>query len=57
MMDSNIFKEISEANSKLVKGYEILGELPEVEIGETAKTEIYAEDNTCTYCLRFSKHL
>ena len=49
MIDSKIFKEISEVNAKLVKGYEMLGELPEVEIGETAKTEIYAEDKLRLY--------
>src|ERR1700739_912171 len=44
MLDSKMFQEISDANTKLVKGYETLSKLPDVEIAETPKTEVYAED-------------
>ena len=43
-MENKMLQEIVDANGKLVKGYETLSHLPEVEIGETPKTEIYAED-------------
>ena len=43
-MENKMLQEIVDANAKLVKGYETLSHLPEVEIGETQKTEIYAED-------------
>lgn len=49
MIDSKIFQEIVDANSKLVRGYETLGKLPEVEIAETPKTEVYAEDKLRLY--------
>ena len=39
-----MLQEITNANSKLVKGFETLGSLPEVEIGETPKTEVFTED-------------
>ena len=44
MLDSKMFQEIADANTKLVKGYETLSKLPDVEIAETPKTEVYAED-------------
>jgi polyhydroxyalkanoate synthase len=43
-MENKILQEIADANAKLVKGYETLGRLPEVEIATTPKTEVYAED-------------
>lgn len=43
-MENKILQEIADANAKLVKGYETLGKLPEVEIATTPKTEVYAED-------------
>ena len=44
-----MMQELVDAQTKLVKGYETLGELQEVEIGETPKTEIYAEDKLRLY--------
>ena len=43
-MENKMLQEIADANTKLVKGFETLGKLPEVEIATTPKTEIYAED-------------
>ena len=43
-MENKILQEIADANAKLVKGFETLGKLPEVEIATTPKTEVYAED-------------
>ncbi|HXU26885.1 MAG TPA: class III poly(R)-hydroxyalkanoic acid synthase subunit PhaC [Bacteroidia bacterium] len=43
-MENRILQEIADANAKLVKGFETLGKLPEVEIATTPKTEVYAED-------------
>lgn len=48
-MDSKMFKEIAEANNKLVKSYETLSQLPDVEIATTPKTEVYAEDKLRLY--------
>jgi len=43
-MENKMLQEIADANAKLVKGFETLGKLPEVEIATTPKTEVYAED-------------
>src|ERR1700752_5320048 len=43
-MENKMLQEIADANAKLVKGFETLGKLPEVEIAATPKTEVYAED-------------
>jgi len=43
-MENKMLQEITDANAKLVKGFETLGKLPEVEIATTPKTEVYAED-------------
>ncbi|HKC69725.1 MAG TPA: class III poly(R)-hydroxyalkanoic acid synthase subunit PhaC [Bacteroidia bacterium] len=43
-MENKMLQEIADANAKLVKGFETLGKLPEVEIAVTPKTEVYAED-------------
>lgn len=44
-----MWQEIADANQKLMKGFEVLNELPEVEIGETAKTEVYKRDKLKLY--------
>jgi polyhydroxyalkanoate synthase len=43
-MENKMLQEIADANNKLVKGFETLNKLPEVEIATTPKTEVYAED-------------
>ncbi len=48
-MENKMLQEITNVNTKLVKGFEILNELPQVEIGETPKTEIYVEDKLHLY--------
>src|ERR1700752_4841005 len=48
-MENKMLQEIADANAKLVKGFETLGKLPEVEIAATPKTEVYAEDKLRLY--------
>lgn len=48
-MENKMLQEIADANAKLVKGFETLGKLPEVEIATTPKTEVYAEDKLRLY--------
>src|ERR1700749_2065056 len=47
-MENKMLQEIADANAKLVKGFETLGKLPEVEIAVTPKTEVYARDTDAT---------
>jgi polyhydroxyalkanoate synthase len=48
-MENKMMQELIDSQAKLVKGYETLGKLPEVEIAETPKTEVYAEDKLRLY--------
>jgi poly[(R)-3-hydroxyalkanoate] polymerase subunit PhaC len=48
-MENKMMQELMDSQVKLVKGYETLGKLPEVEIAETPKTEVYAEDKLRLY--------
>ncbi|MBS1647470.1 MAG: class III poly(R)-hydroxyalkanoic acid synthase subunit PhaC [Bacteroidetes bacterium] len=48
-MEHNLLQEMVEAQAKLMKGFETLEKLPEVEIGQTPKTEVYAEDKMRLY--------
>ena len=48
-MENKMMQELMDSQAKLVKGYETLGKLPEVEIAETPKTEVYAEDKLRLY--------
>lgn len=44
-IDSNsLFNELTEAAHKMVRGYEVLSDIKEVEIAATPKTQVYAED-------------
>jgi polyhydroxyalkanoate synthase subunit PhaC len=44
-----LLKELSEMNQKLVKGYETLREIENVEIAQTPKSEVYREDKLTLY--------
>lgn len=48
-MENRMLKEIAEVNSKMMKGYDTLSQINEVEIGLTPKTEVYAEDKMKLY--------
>ena len=48
-MENKMMQELMDSQAKLVKGYETLGKLPEVEIAETPKTEVFAEDKLRLY--------
>ncbi len=48
-MESNILKEIADVNQKMIKSYETLSEIKDVDIATTPKTEVYAEDKLKLY--------
>lgn len=48
-MESNILKEIADVNQKMIRSYETLSEIKEVDIATTPKTEVYAEDKLKLY--------
>ncbi len=48
-MENTLLKELSELNNKLVKSYDTLSKIDGVEIGASAKTEVYAEDKLRLY--------
>lgn len=43
-MENKILNEINEVNQKMLKSFDTLSHIKEVEIAETPKTEVYAED-------------
>ena len=45
----NIIQELTDNTSKLLKGYEILSEIKEVEIASTPKESVYQEDKLTLY--------
>jgi polyhydroxyalkanoate synthase len=48
-MENKMLKEIADVNSKMMKSYDTLSQINEVEIGTTPKTEVYAEDKMKLY--------
>lgn len=48
-MEKNLINEFSNANQKIMKSYETLSQIGEVQIAVTPKTEIYSEDKVKLY--------
>lgn len=48
-MEKKMINEVLGANEKLLKSYETLSQIKEIEIAQTAKTEVYAEDKLKLY--------
>ena len=48
-MESKLLKEIADVNQKMIKSYETLSQIKEVDIATTPKTEVYAEDKLKLY--------
>jgi len=48
-METNILKEMTEMGQKILKGYDTLKEIDEVDIATTPKTEVYKEDKLTLY--------
>lgn len=48
-MESKFLKEIADVNQKMIKSYETLSQIKEVDIATTPKTEVYAEDKLKLY--------
>jgi len=46
---TNLFEEYANATKKMMQGYETIQEVDDVEIAETPKTEVYAEDKMRLY--------
>jgi len=48
-MENNLLKEFNAVNNRLLKGYDTLQAMPEVEIATTSKTAVYKEDKLTLY--------
>lgn len=48
-METNILKEMTEMGQKILKSYDTLKEIKDVEIATTPKTEVYKEDKLTLY--------
>ncbi|MDP2385181.1 MAG: class III poly(R)-hydroxyalkanoic acid synthase subunit PhaC [Bacteroidota bacterium] len=48
-MESKLLREIADVNQKMIKSYETLSQIKEVDIATTPKTEVYAEDKLKLY--------
>ncbi len=48
-MENKLLQEIADVNQKMLKSYDTLSKIDEVEIGQSPKTEIYAEDKLKLY--------
>jgi len=48
-METNLFDEINQATSRLMKGYETLKGIKDIDIASTPKTEVYNEDKLTLY--------
>lgn len=48
-METNILKEMTEMGQKILKSYDVLKEIKEVDIATTPKTEVYKEDKLTLY--------
>lgn len=48
-MNTNLLNELSDMNSKLIKGYENLNKIEEIDIATSPKTAVYSEDKMVLY--------
>ncbi|MCD6068813.1 MAG: poly(R)-hydroxyalkanoic acid synthase, class PhaC subunit [Bacteroidetes bacterium] len=48
-MENTMLKEIADVNQKMVKSFDTLSQIHEIEIASTPKTEVYAEDKLKLY--------
>jgi len=48
-MENKLLKDIAEINQKMVKSFDTLSQINEIEIASTPKTEVYAEDKLKLY--------
>ena len=48
-MENKLLQEIADVNQKMIKGYDVLSQIKEVDIATTPKTEVYAEDKMRLY--------
>lgn len=48
-MDNKMLQELAEINQKMIKSYDTLSQIKDVDIASTAKTEVYAEDKLKLY--------
>lgn len=48
-MENNMFKEMADLSQKMMKSYETLQQIKEVDIASTPKTEVYKEDKLTLY--------
>ena len=48
-MDTNFIKDMSDLNQKVLKSYDTLKDIKEIEIATTPKTAVYSEDKLTLY--------
>lgn len=48
-METNLLREMTDMSQKILKGYDTLNEIEEVDIATTPKTEVYKEDKLTLY--------
>jgi polyhydroxyalkanoate synthase len=54
-METNVFKEMADMSQKLMKSYETLQEIKEVDIATSPKTAVYTEDKLTLYHYKSDK--
>jgi polyhydroxyalkanoate synthase subunit PhaC len=48
-MENKLLQELADINQKMIKSYDVLSQIKDVDIATTAKTEVYAEDKLKLY--------
>lgn len=48
-MENKLLKEIADINQKMIRSYDVLSQIKDVDIATTPKTEVYAEDKLKLY--------